>query len=519
MIRSLQSIFSRRLLLASLLTVSVGVGAAANAGPPNVVILYADDLGYGDVSGQNPASKIPTPHLDRLANEGVRFTDGHSSSGICTPSRYALLTGRYHWRTFHGIVDSFGGSKFADGELTLPEVLQSAGYHTAHIGKWHLGFDWDAIENQGAPTLSAVVYGKTRTVMTPASYDWSRTIPGGPTAHGFDYSFTDGVINFPPYGWIENDRMVTAPDTQMDTAAWKPLKEGRWECRPGPMVTGWDPYENLPKLARKAVGYIEERSQTDAPFFLYLAFSSPHAPIVPNDAFDGTSQAGPYGDFVVETDDACGQVLAALERTGQAENTVVIFTADNGPEIYAYARDTDYDHWSSAPLRGGKRDLYEGGHHVPFIVRYPGVAARGGVSDALVSQTDIMATLVEIAGAEIPDDQAIDSQSFLPVLHDAGAAVRTATVHNTWKGSYAVRQGDWVLVHTPDILERDRERRREWDAKHGYPDVERSAGELYNLSTDPGQRNNLAAEHPERVETLGALLGQIQHQSTRSARD
>ncbi len=362
------------ILAASLLMLARATGADK----PNILILYADDMGYGDLAIQNPESKIPTPRLDELARESLRFTDGHSSSGICTPSRFALLTGRHHWRDFHGIVNAFGGSVFKPERLTLPEMLKDCGYETNAIGKWHLGWNWDAIRK--APADGKQSKGKSNHF---DAFDWTQPIPDGPLAHGFDHYFGDTVINFPPYCWIEDDRVPKAPDTMMDTTKWKPIKEGKWECRPGPMASDWDPYRNIPTTTRKAVDFIRSRKAGDKPFFLYFALPAPHAPIIPNDNFDGKSQAGAYGDFVYEVDDACGRILDALRASGAAENTVVIFTADNGPERYAYARDQKFDHWSAHPFRGLKRDIYEGGHHVPFLIRWPGKTRPGTTSDAL----------------------------------------------------------------------------------------------------------------------------------------
>ncbi|MEJ6829324.1 MAG: arylsulfatase, partial [Akkermansiaceae bacterium] len=455
---------------------------------PNILILYADDLGYGDLGCYNPDTKIPTPHLNQLAKESMSFTDGHSSSGICTPSRFALLTGRHHWRDFHGIVNVFGSSVFKPERLTLPEMLQEKGYHTAAIGKWHLGWDWDAVRNKEVKA-SIVIDGKRKKQqLGPDAFDWSKPIPDGPLAHGFDHYFGDTVINFPPYCWIEDDKVVKAPDTIMDSKKWKPIKEGNWECRPGPMITGWDPYENIPTTTKKGVEYIKAQSKTEQPFFLYFAYPSPHAPIIPNDEFDGKSQAGPYGDLVNETDHSIGQLLAALKESGQAENTIVIFSADNGPEHYAYQRDTKYDHWSAHPFRGLKRDIYEGGHHVPFIVKVPGVTKPGSRSDALVSQIDIMATLAAITGYELPDKNAAeDSHDLLPLLKGDVASVRSTHIHNTNKNAYAIRDGDWVLVdaksgyHSP--------RKKDWEKKHDYPSEERKTPKLFNLKEDIGQRN------------------------------
>lgn len=490
-------------VLAGILALSLTVQGASR---PNILVLYADDMGYGDLNIQNPNSKIPTPNLDQLAREGIRFTDGHSSSGICTPSRYALLTGRHHWRDFHGIVNALGESVFAPERLTLPEMLKTKGYDTACIGKWHLGWDWDAIKK---PDAKPIKVGRNQ-AFGPGDFFWEKSIPDGPLAHGFDHYFGDTVINFPPYCWIEDDKVVKAPDTMMDTSKWKPIKEGNWECRPGPMVSDWDPYDNLPTLTRKGVEYLKGRKGQQAPFFLYFAFPCPHAPIIPNDAFDGKSQAGPFGDFVVETDDACGQLLRALDEAGLGDNTLVIFTADNGPEKYAYARDAKYDHWSANPFRGLKRDIYEGGHHVPFVMRWPEVIQAGRVSGALVSQIDIMATAAAITGATLPDDAAEDSHDLLPHLQGRTDAVRTTHVHNTFKDNYAIRHGDWLLVDTKTGYHSKVD--PAWEKKHRYPTDDKQPAELYNLREDISQKHNLAARHPAKVTELQALLKKIREQ-------
>lgn len=468
---------------------------------PNIVILYADDLGYGDLQCYNPESKIPTPNLDKLASEGMRFTDGHSSSGICTPSRYAMLTGRYHWRKFHDIVGAFGASVFDEDELTMPEMLKEQGYHTAVIGKWHLGWDWDAIRTNDKRGKEAI---------SPDDFDWEKPIPDGPLAHGFDTYFGDTVINFPPYCWIENDRVTQAPDIMMDTNLWKPIKEGRWECRAGPMVTGWDPYENIPTTTAKGVELIHKLAKEDEPFFLYFAFPSPHAPIIPNDEFDGKSDAGPYGDFVFETDYACGQLLKALQEAGVADNTVVIFTADNGPEKYAYPRDVKYDHWSAEPLRGLKQDIYEGGHRVPFIVKWPGLTRPDSVSNALISQVDLMATFAAALGVKLPKDQAVDSFNMLPVLRGQESSVRTSAIQNTFEGKYVMRYKNWVLVDGDNGYHRDLA--EAWEKKRNYKPDDEHPVELYDLKADLGQRHNVAQEHPETVSELLQMLYQIRKQ-------
>jgi arylsulfatase A len=478
---------------------------------PNILILYADDLGFGDLGCYNKKSRIPTPNLDRLASESVRFTDGHSSSGICTPSRFAMLTGRHHWRDFHGIVNAFGGSVFKPERLTLPEMLKEKGYKTAAIGKWHLGWNWDAIRNKEVRAITVQEGRRKKQQLGPEAFDWTKSIPNGPLDHGFDYYFGDTVINFPPYCWIENDKVVKAPDTLMQTGKWKKIKEGGWECRPGPMVTGWDPYENIPTTTKKGVEYIEKAAEAEEPFFLYFAYPAPHAPIIPNDEFDGKSKAGPYGDFVYETDHSIGQLLQALKDSGQAENTIVIFSADNGPEHYAYARDAKFDHWSAHPFRGLKRDAYEGGHHVPFMIKYPGVTMAGTVNDALVSQIDIMATLASVVGYDLPDKNAAeDSHDLLPLLKGEVKSIRTSHIHNTFDHTWAFREGDWVLVtgksgHHSRVT-------KEWLKKHDYPKVESKQPRLFNLREDIGQRNDLAAKHPEKVKAMETSLARIRAQ-------
>ncbi|MEM9160298.1 MAG: arylsulfatase [Verrucomicrobiota bacterium] len=487
----------------------LSVSSVFAAERPNIIILYGDDLGYGDLGCYNEDSKIPTPHLDQLAAEGMRFTDGHSSSGICTPSRYALLTGRYHWRKMHGIVNAFGGSVFDPEILTLPEMLKEKGYYAALIGKWHLGWDWDAIKKSAAEPHEIMRNNRKTKVWGPEDFDWSKRIPDGPLEHGFDYCFTDTVINFPPYCWIENDRVTAEPTVLMDTGKFKPIKEGNWEFRPGPMVEGWDPYENIPTTTAKGVELIKERAAREEPFFLFFAFPSPHAPIIPNDEFDGASEAGPYGDFVVETDAAIGKLLKALEDSGEADNTLVIFTADNGPEQYAYPRLEKFQHWSSYPLRGLKRDIYEGGHRVPYIVKWPGKIAPGEKSDALVSQIDVMASIATVVDYELPSEAAEDSYD-LSGLWTGKTAVsaRQEHVHNTRAGGYAIRRGDWVLVDAKSgYVSRKNE---EWESTMGYTAAAQGAeGQLYDLSEDLEQRRNLIDKKPEKAAALRKLLARV----------
>ena len=484
-------------LLSGLLLASLSL-SAADARRPNIVILLADDMGYGDISIQNPESKIPTPNIDRLAREGTRFTDAHSSSGVCTPSRYALLTGRFHWRKFHKIVDSFEPSVFGPTELTLPAMLKAQGYRTACIGKWHLGWNWDAIKRPGAQPHPETGYA-------PDAFDWSKRIPDGPLDHGFDYYFGDDVPNFPPYTWFENDHVLVAPNSARKTPP--ETAEGKWEARPGPMVEGWDFYAVMPKITEKTIEWIGAQRGKREPFFLYVPFTSPHAPIVPTPEFVGKSKAGGYGDYVVQTDATVGRILKALDDLGERENTIVVFTADNGPESYAYARIQNFQHHSSGPLRGVKRDLWEGGHRGPFVVRWPGVVKAGGVSAALTSQVDLMGTFASVTGAKLAAGQAEDSHDLVPVWKSGAPSPRRTIVHNTNANGYAARHDQWLLVaaKTGAVT-----RVPPWfDKENRYP-ANDQPGELYDLSKDLAQRDNLYSQQPEKVAELQALLAAVQ---------
>ena len=477
------------ILLASFAFTSAAVQSAEPPRTPNIVILYADDMGYGDLGVQNPDSKIPTPNLDRLAKDGRRFTDAHSSSGVCTPSRYALLEGRYHWRKFHGIVNTFGQPVLDADRTILPEFLKEKGYRTACIGKWHLGWDWESIRKAKG--------------VAPEAFDWSKPIPGGPLSHGFEYYFGDDVPNFPPYTWFENDRVKDVPTVPL--ASKGKTAEGDWEARPGPSVKDWDFHAVMPKLTEKAVEWIGKQSK-EKPFFLYFPFTSPHAPIVPTHDYVGKSKANGYGDFVVQTDATVGAVLAALEKHGLAENTLVIFSSDNGPEHYAYDRLKNFQHRSSGPLRGGKRDIWEGGHRVPMIVRWPGKVPTGTVSDALVSQIDLFASIASLVGHTIPAGNAEDSFNQLPLFLGENKSARDTLVHNTNANGYALRYGDWVLINAKSG---GVTKVPAWyDELNGYiPNPH--PGELYNLKDDLAQKKNLYGEKPDIVADLKDRLDRV----------
>lgn len=465
---------------------------------PNIVIIYADDMGYGDLNIQNTDSKIPTPYMDQLASEGMRFTDAHSSSGICSPSRFAMLTGMYHWRRQHNIVNSFEKPFFNESDITFPQVLKEHGYATACIGKWHLGWDWE-FKNEPAG------------LVTVDDIDWSKPVSGGPVDRGFDYYFGDGTINFPPYAWIENDRIIEAPTEMMypDNIGYE-TKEGRWEFRPGPRVKNWNPYEVLPALTEKGIEWIHQQDG-NKPFFLYFSFPSPHAPIIPNDEFDGTSGAGAYGDFIVQTDWVTGQILKALEDKGFDDNTIVIFTSDNGPEQYAFERARAYNHFSMGDLRGLKVDIWEGGHRVPMIIKWPGHIEAGSVSDKLISQIDYMSTLAAATGINLPEGVAPDSYNFLPTLlgETYDFPEREVLIHNTYEAKWAVRKNDWLYMN---VSSGEHRRMPEFFKElRGYTDFE-TEGLLFNFKDDIEQRVNLYDDYPEKVREMDRLINVYKEQ-------
>ena len=478
-----------------LLLLGASILSAQEPTLPNIVILYADDMGVGDVSYGDADAKIQTPNIDRIARQGMTFSDGHSSSGICTPSRFALLTGQHHWRRFHGIVNAFGASVFEEDEFTIARMLKEQGYQTGCFGKWHLGWDWDAIRKPGVAKKDRAKAG---------SYDWTKRFPAGPVDQGFDYYFGDGTINFPPYCWIENDRFLTIPTKPVMKS--KPLAGGG-NFRKGPMAEDWNPYDVLPTVTEKAVDWIGIQD-ADKPFFVYLAFNSPHYPIVPNKEFHGKSSAGFYGDFVIETDAMVGKVMAALEEKGIADNTLIIFTADNGAETHAFERLEEFDQWSSGKFRGVKRDTYEGGHRVPFIVSWPGKIAAGSKSDEVISQVDFAATFADITGYSLGNKEAIDSYNFMPVLTGADyeKPLRVATVQNTRRGSYALRQGEWVYLNKPSGAgQKEKEAYLNHFGLTVFP--KDAPGLLFNLQEDPRQSTNLYDQYPEKVEAMSELLG------------
>ena len=457
---------------------------------PNIVLILADDLGYGDLSCYNPTSKIPTPNLDRLATQGMRFTDAHAPSAVCTPTRYGLLTGRYAWRTTlkSGVLSGYSPPLVTPGRETIASLLKSAGYHTACIGKWHLGMNLPT--SDGRPLRS-------NETGVPQNADWKGTIKNGPTSLGFHYFYgCTASWDMPPYAWIENDYFV-----QTELVPTEPADRFG---RPGVKSPGMKPSHALPAITHQAVDFILDpaRKKAGQPFFLYFPLTAPHAPVAPNAYSKGKSQAGDYGDFVVEVDAAVGRIVSTLETAGLITNTLLIFTSDNGPENPMELRKTEYQHFSAAHFLGHKRDNWEGGHRVPFIARWPGKVPAGTTSDEVLCLTDIMATTAALIGRALPPSAGEDSYNQLDVLIGAkpNHPVREATVHHSSTGQFAIRQGQWKLLLHPGSGGNNYRQRPEYAAYFEKP------VQLYDLCSDPGETVNLAEKKPEIVEKLTALM-------------
>ncbi len=448
-------------------------GLAAAADRPNVVYILADDLGYGDVQALNPGrGRIATPHLDQLSRDGLTFTDAHSGSAVCTPTRYGILTGRYAWRTRlqNGVLMGFGSPLIASNRLTVPALLRQHGYRTACIGKWHLGLDFAGEERKR---------------------DLTQPIRQGPLTRGFDEFFGIAAsLDMPPFAFIEGDQFTETPSVEKE-----------W-LRKGPAAPGFEAVDVLPALVRQAEAFIAAQAAARRPFFLYLPLTSPHTPILPTAEWKGRSGLGDYGDFVMQTDAAVGAVRAALARSGVASNTLLIFTSDNGCSPAADTPGLEQQgHFASGDRRGYKADIFDGGHRVPFFACWPDRVPAGRTNDQLVCLTDLMATCAELVGAAMPADAGEDSISLLPVLlgQDRPPA-RTSVIHHSINGSFALRRGPWKLALCPDSGGWSEPRP---GGKGGRPLPPR---QLYNLAEDVAEQRNLADEQPGLVAELTALL-------------
>lgn len=469
---------------------------------PNIVFILADDMGYGDAQCYNAESKVPTPNIDKLAEQGMRFTDAHTPSSVCTPTRYALLTGRYTWRTRlkSGVLWGWDKPLLEDERITLPEMLRGtrSQYATAAIGKWHLGWVW--MGKDGKPIDQR--FRRNESDQAIDVIDFTKPVGGGPIEHGFDVYFGDDVPNFPPYVFIENDRLLALPTE---------LKPNSMFGDPGPMVPGWDLQAVQPTITKKAIEYILSREQRGEPFFLYMPLNIPHTPIVPDEAYIGKSKAGSYGDFVAQVDGIVGRVMKALEEANLADNTIVVFTSDNGSPARNGEKDSgpthgvtrDFGHVPNAPWRGLKSDIWEAGHRVPHIVRWPGVVQAGAVNDELICLVDWYATLAEVHGVKLADDQAEDSFSFFNLLNGGTVPNRKSLIHHSGNGTFAIRKGDWKLIEA--------NLGSGGFSKPGRvaPKADGPQGQLYNLKDDPQETTNLWLEQPEKVKELLAELNAI----------
>jgi arylsulfatase A-like enzyme len=462
-------------VLAALLAAAPALAADR---PPNVVLILADDMGSGDPGCYNPASKCPTPNIDRLATQGMRFTDANCPSGVCTPTRYGLLTGRYSWRGSlkKGVLNGYSPALIEPGRMTLASLLKAHGYRTAGVGKWHLGLG-------DAPQA-----------------DFAKPLRPGPNAAGFDSYFgIPASLDMPPYVFFEDER-VTEPPTGHVGASEMRRNGGNGFWRAGAIAPSFTHEGCLPRLTDRAVEAV--RGQTPGkPFFLYFALTGPHTPWMPVAEFRGKSGAGYYGDFVVQVDDAVGRVLRALDEAKLADDTLVIFTSDNG----AHWLPSDIRQWghrANGTLRGQKSDIWEGGHRVPFVVRWPGKVKPGSVCGETVCLIDVLATVADVLGAKLPAEAGEDSFSLLPLLRGE-KPTRDALVVAAGDGTLGVRQGPWKLV---PVL-----------GSHGFsqpatvkPEPGGPTGQLYRLDTDPAEATNLWQQQPREVERLTKLLQKVQ---------
>jgi len=492
--------------LITLLTLAATVSLAASR--PNILIIFADDLGYGDIGCYNPESRIPTPNLDGLAAEGMRFTDAHSPSTVCTPSRYSLLTGRMAFRNGRkGVFCGVGGPCLIEEErLTLPGMLRSNGYATALFGKWHVGMTF--FDKEGERITKGGVDG-VRMV------DYSRPIPDGPVHRGFDQFF--GTACCPTtdwlYAYVDGDRIPVPPTELLDRSALPKHPYGN-DCRRGVVAPGFDHEDVDLVFLRKSLAFLEDHAKTASgkPFFLVHSTQAVHLPSFAADPFKGKSRAGPHGDFIFEFDHIVGELMKALETHRFAQNTLVIVTSDNGPEVpTVIAMRRDHKHDGARPWRGVKRDNWEGGHRVPMIVRWPGKVPAGSTTDQTVCLTDIMATCGAIVGATLPNDAAEDSFNLLPVLlgkQDERAPIREYTLHQTISLALAIRCGKWKYLDHKGSGGNNYQRTGAWGMKpYALPEKAPEApGQLYDMEKDPGETTNLYLEHPEVVKTLKAKL-------------
>ena len=486
-----------------LITFGVSISLSEENQFPNILFILADDLGYGDVRCYNSESKVPTPHLDQLSEEGILFTDAHSPSTVCTPTRYSILTGRMAFRTgMRGVFTGAGGPCMIEKDrMTIGGMLQNKGYTTSLYGKWHVGmtfFDKDGkpINKNGLEAVQRI--------------DYSRAIPDAPIHRGFDYFF--GSVCCPTTDWlyafIDGDRIPVPPTKIIDRS---PLPKHPYskDNRPGMIAPGYSMEEIDLQFMEKSLSFLEEHSKKrkGSPFFLFHSAQAVHLPSFPADQFKGKTKAGPHGDFIFELDYIVGKLMAALDKHGFADNTLVIFSSDNGPEVpTVLSMRQDYKHDGARPWRGVKRDNWEGGHRVPFIARWPGKIKPGTRSSQTLSLTDLMATFAAITNVKLPQEAGEDSVNMLPALigSDEGKSIRKYTLHQTISLALAIRRGPWKYLDHKGSGGNNYDRAGRWGMKkYIVPEKEPEApGQLYNLDTDPGETNNLYFKRSEIVKEL-----------------
>lgn len=469
---------------------------------PNIVFILTDDLGYGDVSVYNPNSKISTPNIDRLASQGIRFTDAHSPSSVCTPTRYGILTGRYSWRSRLpvGVLRGYSQSLIEKDRTTVASFLKKNGYTTGVVGKWHLGLDWALINGENnSPGKNSEIKD-----IDPKLINFSVPPTDGPLNHGFDYSYIlPASLDMPPYCYLENHKL-TAPLSEQSPGSNPANGTTGAFWRAGLMSEGYEFEQVTPTFTQKAISFIRKQSATEKPFFLYLPFPSPHTPWLPLPEYRGTSKAGEYGDFVQMVDAEVGKVLKTLTELGLDENTIVFFTSDNGP-FWKPPFIEEFNHRAASIYRGMKADAFEGGHRIPFIVRWPGKIKAGSQSAETISLTNLLATCSGIVNQKLSENEGEDSHSILPLLlGNTKEYVRPeALIQHSSRGIFVVRQGDWKLINglgsggfsKPETIQ---------------PTDGEAPGQLYNLKEDPSETTNRYVQNPEKVKELNAILLKFQ---------
>lgn len=480
---------------------------------PNIVYILADDMGYGDVSIYNPDSKINTPNIDAFAQEGIRFTDAHAPSSVCTPSRYGILTGDYCWRSRlpQSVLSGYGRALIEPGQPTVASLLQAHGYNTGVIGKWHLGLDW--VVKPGHDTALRIPENDpsgARMIkdMNPDDIDFTKPPTDGPLKHGFNYSYIlPASLDMAPYCYLQNDTLTSPLTGSTKGNELNPKDSPNYATgafwRPGPMSPDFDFNNVLPHFTDKAVEYIQQQSHASKPYFLYFAMPSPHTPWLPSKEFIGKSKAGAYGDYVMEVDAMVARILKAIEESGDASNTIVVFTSDNGP-YWRPGYIEKYNHRAASVFKGMKADIWEGGHRVPFIARWPGHVKAGSVSNITTTLTNLMSTCAEVVGEDQQSGEALDSYSILPVLLNRpdSLTAQKAIMSESSHGLYGVRKDNWKFID-------GRGSGGFSDPVTYKPGPGEAKGELYDIEKDPSETNNRYLEEPGKIKELSRVMDSI----------